>query len=221
METMWLLTAGAVLAAAVAGFLVGRATGSAKARITELEADLKRQRDEADQYKQEVETHFEHTATLFVSMAGSYKALFEHLSQDYEKLSDGSARALFRDRVSALLLENGSQPDRQAITTAPAAAADSAEVPPRAADAAPASAPAGQPAASAEAAEAQAATTKGADDGASTKAAEATLTPPADGVPSAPQGASDAPPVDGHKPVGDAGDEAAPSSDKPQRISHG
>jgi len=59
---------------------------------------------EIEGYRKEVETHFDKTATLFVSMAGSYKELFEHLSSGYEKLSSGSARTLFQQRVDALLV---------------------------------------------------------------------------------------------------------------------
>jgi len=39
-----------------------------------------------------------------VSMAGSYKDLFEHLSSGYEKLSDKSARDVFRERVDTMLM---------------------------------------------------------------------------------------------------------------------
>lgn len=101
----WVLAIAAVILAAVIGFFVGRRSGSSKERIEELETEVTRQKEEISIYKQEVESHFDKTATLFVSMAGSYKDLFEHLSSGYEKLSEGSARELFKERVASLLLE--------------------------------------------------------------------------------------------------------------------
>ncbi|MGL1832363.1 ZapG family protein [Rhodocyclaceae bacterium SMB388] len=101
----WILAIAAVIVAAVISFFVGRRSGSSKERIEELETEVTRQKEEISTYKQEVESHFDKTATLFVSMAGSYKDLFEHLSSGYEKLSEGSARELFKERVAALLLD--------------------------------------------------------------------------------------------------------------------
>ena len=115
METMWIVAIAAVVVGAVAGFFIGRSTGGSKERITELETEVSRHKEEIAEYKKEVETHFDKTATLFVDMAGSYKALFEHLSADYEKLSEGSARELFKERVSAMLLEGEASGERKAI----------------------------------------------------------------------------------------------------------
>lgn len=106
-QTAWILAIAAVLAAALIGFFVGRQFSGAKERLEALESENSRQKDEISGYKREVETHFDKTATLFASMAGSYKDLFEHLSSGYERLSEGSARELFRDRIAALLLEGG------------------------------------------------------------------------------------------------------------------
>lgn len=115
METVWIVAIAAVVVAAVAGFFIGRSTGGSKERIAELETEVSRHKEEIAEYKKEVEAHFDKTATLFVDMAGSYKALFEHLSADYEKLSDGSARELFKERVSAMLLEGEASGERKAI----------------------------------------------------------------------------------------------------------
>ncbi len=106
-QTAWLLAIVAVLAAALIGFFVGRQFSGAKKQLEALESENSRQKEEISGYKREVESHFDKTATLFASMAGSYKDLFEHLSSGYEKLSEGSARELFRDRIAALLLEGG------------------------------------------------------------------------------------------------------------------
>lgn len=103
-QTAWLVAISAVVIVGVVAFFIGRSTAGTKARIDELEAELDTKRAEVEGYRKEVEQHFDKTATLFVSMAGSYKELFEHLSSGYEKLSTGSARALFQQRVDALLI---------------------------------------------------------------------------------------------------------------------
>lgn len=125
-QTAWLIAAAAVVVVGVLAFFVGRrSAGGNQARINELEAELRSRQEqmdselrskqqEIDAYRKDVETHFDRTATLFVSMAGSYKDLFEHLSGGYEKLSTGSARELFQQRVDALLLGSTRRADAEA-----------------------------------------------------------------------------------------------------------
>ncbi|WP_291987453.1 DUF1043 family protein [Candidatus Accumulibacter sp. ACC007] len=104
-QTMWLIGGAAVIVAALIGYFVGRSPlGGKTKRVAALEAEVSRQQDEIAGYKRDVESHFDKTATLVASMAGSYKDLFEHLSSGYEQLSSGSARQLFRDRVVGLLV---------------------------------------------------------------------------------------------------------------------
>lgn len=103
-QTAWLLAISAVVLVGVIAFFVGRSSAGTRARIDELEDELARTRTEADAYRKEVDAHFDRTAALFVSMAGSYKDLFEHLSSGYEKLSTGAGRERFRQRVDAQLV---------------------------------------------------------------------------------------------------------------------
>ena len=106
-QTMWLIGGAAVFVAALIGFFVGRSPlGGKTKQVAVLEAEVSRQQEEIAGYKRDVESHFDKTATLVASMAGSYKDLFEHLSSGYEQLSSGSARQLFRDRVVSLLVGN-------------------------------------------------------------------------------------------------------------------
>jgi uncharacterized membrane-anchored protein YhcB (DUF1043 family) len=105
-ETAWLLAILAVIIAGGIGYFVGRRSATDRKRIEELESEIRRKQDQSDDYRKEVATHFDKTATLFVSMAGSYKELFEHLSTGYEKLSAGSAREILHQRVDALLVGN-------------------------------------------------------------------------------------------------------------------
>ena len=99
-QTAWLIAISAVVLVGVVAFFIGRSTAGTKARIDELEAELRGRTQEGEAYRKDVEAHFDKTATLFVSMAGSYKEMFEHLSSGYEQLSTGSARELFQQRVA-------------------------------------------------------------------------------------------------------------------------
>ena len=74
-QTWWLVGALATLIAAAIGFFVGRSFGGAKKRVDELEAEVARQKDEISGYKREVESHFDKTASLVASMAGSLQGL--------------------------------------------------------------------------------------------------------------------------------------------------
>ena len=106
-QTAWLIAISAVVIVGVVAFFIGRSTAGTKDRIDELEAELSSKKAEVEGYRKEVEQHLDKTATLFVSMAGSYKEMFEHVSSGYEKLSTGSARELFQQRVDALLIGAG------------------------------------------------------------------------------------------------------------------
>lgn len=109
-QTAWLLAISAVVIVGVIAFFVGRSTAGTKGRIDELEAELARKVEEAERYRKEVDAHFDKTATLFVSMAGSYKELFEHLSSGYDQRSGASARERFQERVDALLPRRAAEP---------------------------------------------------------------------------------------------------------------
>ncbi len=104
-QLWWLVGIVAVIMAGAIGFLLGRRGKGDRLRVAELEEELERKNEEISGYRREVESHFDRTAALFTSMAGNYRELFDHLSTGYAKLSGGSARELFRQRVDAVLLE--------------------------------------------------------------------------------------------------------------------
>lgn len=116
-EAMWPAIIVAALVSLFLGFLIGRFAGGARKKADQLAAELEEKREEAERYRNEVDAHFDKTATLFVSMAGSYKELFEHLSSGYDKLSDKSARDVFRERIDAMLV--GSSLEHRMIGKAP------------------------------------------------------------------------------------------------------
>ena len=137
-QTAWLLAISAVVIVGVIAFFVGRSSAGTKGRIDELEAELARKGEEAERYRKEVDAHFDKTATLFVSMAGSYKELFEHLSAGYDKLSGASARERFQERVDALLPRRVVEPAASGALLAGAATAAAAASPDAGEGAAPA-----------------------------------------------------------------------------------
>jgi len=123
-EAMWPAIIVAALVSLFLGFLIGRFAGGPRKKADQLAAELEEKKDEAARYRQAVDDHFDKTATLFVSMAGSYKDLFEHLSSGYEQLSDQSARDVFRERVDAMLA--GSTLEHKMIAETPPTPAESA-----------------------------------------------------------------------------------------------
>ena len=125
-QTAWLIAISAVVIVGIVAFFIGRKSAGTKERIDQLETELRSKQEEVEGYRKEVEAHFDKTATLFVSMAGGYKELFQHLSSGYEKLSTGSARELFQQRVDALLVGTTHGADEQAGKLIAGAAAGAA-----------------------------------------------------------------------------------------------
>ncbi|MCB1957260.1 MAG: DUF1043 family protein [Rhodocyclaceae bacterium] len=130
-QLWWMVGIVSVILAGAVGFLLGRRGQGDRLRLTELEEEVERQKAEIAGYKRDVQSHFDQTASLFTSMAGNYRELFEHLSSGYEKLSGGSARDLFRQRVDAVLLEGGASPADvvEEVPPAPEARVPDQEVP--------------------------------------------------------------------------------------------
>lgn len=95
------------LLAVVLAFLAGRASkGSSSGdaeKVQKLEEALAESRAEMAAYREQVNTHFERTAELFVAVAEPCKALFEHVAAGYDSLhapkGDGSPQVDFRETV--------------------------------------------------------------------------------------------------------------------------
>lgn len=104
-QAWWVVAIVAVVISGALGYFIGRPNSESRSRVEELEGELARHKAEMDTYRSSVDAHFEQTAGLFVSMAGSYKALFEHLAVGYDKLAPGTSRDLFKEKVAALLLD--------------------------------------------------------------------------------------------------------------------
>lgn len=111
--TLWLLFALVVLIVGIAGFFIGRQSSPDKGRMQELEKEM-------TDYRQEVGKSFEKTAALLTTMATTYRELYTHLADNYEKLAGSPAEKLLP--VQPDMLPPAAPADEPA-TTAPAAAA--------------------------------------------------------------------------------------------------
>ncbi|ABI56235.1 YhcB family protein [Alkalilimnicola ehrlichii MLHE-1] len=83
-----------LVAVAIVGFVVGRATGSGSGQSHKLEEQLEETRAEHEAYKQEVTNHFEKTAELFKDMTGAYRSLYNHMAESSGKLGVGPSGPL-------------------------------------------------------------------------------------------------------------------------------
>ncbi|MDT8370999.1 MAG: DUF1043 family protein [Gammaproteobacteria bacterium] len=105
---IWIIAAIAVIAAAIAGFAIGRRKapgGQDEVLKMKQEYDqlLEEKQAELARYQKHVHQHYNQTAVLFKDMAGSYKKLFDHLSVGSEQLGDLSDQRILPERAGALL----------------------------------------------------------------------------------------------------------------------
>ncbi|WP_421621597.1 YhcB family protein [Alkalilimnicola ehrlichii] len=83
-----------LVAVAIVGFVVGRATSSGAGESHKLKEKLEEARAEHEAYKQEVTHHFEKTAELFKDMTGAYRSLYNHMAESSSKLGVGPSGPL-------------------------------------------------------------------------------------------------------------------------------
>ncbi len=93
----------AIVVAALVGFWVGRVTSDERKLIRQLEEELDQRMQELTRYRSQVNDHFDRTATLFASMAGTYRDLYHHLAQSAEELADKPTRERLEDRAGKML----------------------------------------------------------------------------------------------------------------------
>lgn len=124
MEDMWLISIVALLVGAVIGFLMGR-SGNASNRQAELAEQLENTTKELENYKEEVNDHFEKTAVLVNNLTNSYKEVHVHLATGANGLCKAGTIDLAIEPVIHAKLENQEdEPEESAEETTPEAPRD-------------------------------------------------------------------------------------------------
>ena len=126
MENIWLISIVALIVGAVIGFLMGRSGGSSN-RQAELAEQLESSRTELENYKLEVNDHFEKTASLVNNLTHSYKDVHEHLATGAQGLCTPGSINLAIEPAMHAKLEN----EEKQTEEAPVESADNTPEPPR------------------------------------------------------------------------------------------
>lgn len=84
-QTIWIIAIVALAVGVLIGYLMGKSGGSDAQRKV-LEEELKGSRAEMDRYKEEVTTHFEHTAALVNDLTDQYRKVHQHLATGAQNL---------------------------------------------------------------------------------------------------------------------------------------
>lgn len=109
-----------------AGFFIGRSSSAAYRRNKELEQELEEVRRQQSEYQQRVTEHFATTAKLFGDLTSDYLAVYKHLAQGAQQLTQGRVKAPAIDASGAELLQTGvveavtASPDTEAPEERPA-----------------------------------------------------------------------------------------------------
>jgi uncharacterized membrane-anchored protein YhcB (DUF1043 family) len=83
-ENIWLISVAALVVGALIGYLMGRSGGGNNQ--AEIAAQLEDTQQELENYKTEVNEHFEKTAALVNNLTNSYKEVHEHLARGAQGL---------------------------------------------------------------------------------------------------------------------------------------
>ncbi len=84
-STILLIALGVIIGAALSKIL------NRGPSVSELQQKLEESQDQLDQYRKDVDKHFQTTAELVNNLTQSYRAVHEHLSQGAQKLTHHSA----------------------------------------------------------------------------------------------------------------------------------
>lgn len=115
-STLLLIALGVIIGAALSKIL------NRGPSVTELQQKLEESQDQLDQYRKDVDRHFQTTAELVNNLTQSYRAVHEHLSQGAQKLtSHASSNTLEGTQFKALS-------DAQHATTDTPTAEESSQV---------------------------------------------------------------------------------------------
>lgn len=109
-ETIWIIAIVALIVGVLIGFLIAK-SGSGDAERKVLEEELNGSRAEMDRYKEEVTTHFEHTAALVNDLTDQYRKVHQHLAT--------GAQNLCPDQKPGKSLQSSLQPKLESTSKTP------------------------------------------------------------------------------------------------------
>lgn len=119
MENIWLISIVALVVGAVIGFLMGRSGGNSN-RQAELSEQLDDTKKELENYKSEVNSHFEKTAELVNNLTHSYQDVHQHLASGAQGLCQpGTINMALEPASMQAKLEDDSQEDESAPSEEP------------------------------------------------------------------------------------------------------
>ncbi|WP_373819465.1 YhcB family protein [Glaesserella sp.] len=83
---VWTAIIAAFVVGLILGYVIFRATNANAQKQQKLEKDLKAATTQMEEQKQQLEQHFEQSATLLATLADDYKKLYSHLAKGSQTL---------------------------------------------------------------------------------------------------------------------------------------
>ncbi|WP_373767974.1 YhcB family protein [Glaesserella sp.] len=83
---VWTAIIAAFVVGLILGYVIFRATNANAQKQQKLEKDLKAATTKIDEQKQQLEKHFEQSASLLATLAEDYKKLYSHLAKGSQTL---------------------------------------------------------------------------------------------------------------------------------------
>lgn len=83
---VWLAIIASFVVGLILGYVILRATNANVQKQQQLANDLKSANEKIDQQKEQLEQHFQQSATLLATLAEDYKKLYTHLAQSSHEL---------------------------------------------------------------------------------------------------------------------------------------
>lgn len=106
----WAIAVVVLVAGFAAGLLTCWLSGSGGRRARDLEAELDKTRQDLENYRTDVASHFQRTAQLFDELTDNYKTLYTHLAQGAGNLCGDKNRPAPLDMPESRLLSEQNEP---------------------------------------------------------------------------------------------------------------
>ncbi len=103
-----------VLIGLVIGFVAGRSTSRAE-DVAKLHKELNAKRKELDTLKRDMTDHFSSTAVIMEQLDEQYQRLYQHMSEQSQKLLPQHTPVLTENSEQAAQVESDTTPDSQPL----------------------------------------------------------------------------------------------------------